>query len=55
MLQIMKSRGINDYDLAAVIIQQHKEREEAKNQTNKSHKQLLEEIKKRQGHQIDIK
>ena len=55
MLQIMKSRGINDCDLAAVIIQQHKEREEAKNQINKSHKQLLEEIKKRQGHQIDIK
>jgi hypothetical protein len=32
-----------------------KEQEEAKNQTIKSHKQLLEEIKKRQGHQIDIK
>ena len=55
MLQIMKSRGINDFDPAAVIIQQHKEREEAMNQINKSHKQLLEEIKKRQGHQIDIK
>jgi hypothetical protein len=55
MLQIMKSRGINDYDPAAVISQQHKEREEAKNQINKSHKQLLEEIKKRQGHQIDTK
>jgi hypothetical protein len=45
MLQITKSRGINDRDLAAVIIQRHKEREEAKNQTIKSHKQLLEEIK----------
>jgi len=55
MLQIMKSRGINDYDPAAVIIQQQKKREEAMNQTNKSHKQLLEEIKKRQGHQIDTK
>jgi hypothetical protein len=55
MLRIMKSRVINDYDPAAVIIQQRKEREEAKNQTIKSHKQLLEEIKKRQGHQIDIK
>jgi hypothetical protein len=55
MLQIMKSRGVNDCDLAAIIIQQHKEREEAKNQTIKSHKQLLEEIKKPQGHQIDIK
>ena len=55
MLQIMKSRGINDYDPAAVIIQQQKKREEAINQTNKSHKQLLEEIKKRQGHQIDTK
>ena len=27
MLQIMRSRGINDCDLAAVIIEQHKERE----------------------------
>jgi hypothetical protein len=55
MLHIMKSRGINDYDPAAVIIQQRKEREEAKNQIKKSHKQLVEEIKKRQGHQIDTK
>ncbi len=55
MVQIMKSRGSNDFDPAAVIIQQHKEREGAMNQINKSHKQLLEEIKKRQGHQIDIK
>ncbi len=56
MLQIMKSRGINDYDPATVISQQHKEREEAKRiEIIKSHKQLLEEIKKRQGHQKDIK
>jgi hypothetical protein len=55
MLHIMKSRGISDYDPAAVIIQQRKEREEAKNQIKKSHKQLVEEIKKRQGHQIDTK
>ena len=54
MLQIMKSRGINDCDPAAVIIQR-KKREEANNETIKSHRQLLEEIKKRQGHQIDIK
>ena len=51
MLKIMKSRGFNDYNPAAIISQQNKEREEAKNQTIKSHKQLLEEIKKRQGHQ----
>jgi hypothetical protein len=39
ILKIMKSSGFNDYDLAAVTIQQRKEREEAKNQINKSHKQ----------------
>ena len=55
MLKIMKSRGFNDYNPAAIISQQNKEREEAINQTIKSNKQLLEEIKKRQGHQKDIK
>jgi hypothetical protein len=46
MLQIMKSRGINDYDLPAVIIQQQKKREEAKIQINESIEESLEEIKK---------
>ena len=46
MLHIMKSRGINDYDPAAVIIQQRKEREEAKNQIKKSIEQSLGEPKK---------
>jgi hypothetical protein len=32
MLQIMKSRGINDYDPAPAIIQQRKERENTRNQ-----------------------
>jgi hypothetical protein len=50
MLQIMKSRGINDYDPAAVIIQQQKEREEAINQIKKSFEQSLGEIEKHQGH-----
>jgi len=50
MLQIMKSRGINDYDPAAVIIQQQKEREKVKNQIKKSFEQSLGEIKKHQGH-----
>ena len=55
ILKIMKSRGFNDYNPAAIISQQNKEREEAINQTIKSNKQLLEEIKKRQGRQIDTK
>ena len=50
MQQIMKSRGINDYDPATVTIQEQKEREEAKNQRKKSSGHSLGEIKKDQGH-----
>ena len=50
ILKIMKSRGINDYDPAAVTIQQQKERQQAKNQRKKSSEQSLGEIKKDQGH-----
>jgi hypothetical protein len=46
LLQIMKSRGINDHDLAAVIIHQQKKRKESKNQTKRSCEQSLEKIKK---------
>ena len=46
MLQIMKSRGINDYDPAAVISQQRKEREEKESQIRKSCEQLPGEPKK---------
>jgi hypothetical protein len=46
LLQIMKSRGINDHDLAAVIIHQQKKRKESKNQTKRSFEQSLEKIKK---------
>jgi hypothetical protein len=37
----MKSRGINDFDPAAVISQQLKEREETKNQMKKWCGQLI--------------
>jgi hypothetical protein len=40
---------------AAVIRLQQKKLEEGKNQIKKSYEQLLEGIKKRQGHQIDTK
>jgi hypothetical protein len=46
LLQIMKSRGINDHDLAAVIIHQQKKRKESKNQTKRSFEQSLEKIRK---------
>jgi hypothetical protein len=55
MLQIMRSRGINDFDPAAVIIQQQKKREGVENQIKKSYEQLVEEIKKVQGDQIATK
>jgi hypothetical protein len=50
MLQIMKSRGINDYDPAGVISQQRKQREEVESQIRKSCEQLLEETKKGERH-----
>ena len=50
MLHIMKSRGIDDYDPAAVVSQQRKEREEKESQIRKSSEQSLGEIKKDQGH-----
>ena len=46
----MKSRGIDDYDPAAVVSQQRKEREEKESQIRKSSEQSLGEIKKDQGH-----
>jgi hypothetical protein len=45
MLQIMKSRGVNDYDPTAVISQQRKESEEVESQIRKSCEHLLESKK----------
>jgi len=45
MLQIMKSRGVNDYDPAAVISQQRKASEEVESQIRKSCEHLLESKK----------